>query len=177
MASTIASKSAIAVQAGKEAVNAAYETSLAQGLNYERRLFHSLFATKDQKEGAYGSRRSVLNCTDALAKAWVLSRRRGSPSGLIRKGVALATNGNKRLKSCTLAMDKSKYDRILDSICRATRDNDDQRGFLLTRSSKPHSPLFFSVCFGGGGSDSTHSAGVSVSNGSLFFLSASSCSG
>ena len=51
-ASTIASKSAIAVQAGKEAVNAAYEGTLAEGLRYERRLFHGLFATHDQKEGA-----------------------------------------------------------------------------------------------------------------------------
>ena len=51
MASVIASKSAIAVQAGKEAVNAAYEHTLNEGLRYERRLFHSLFATKDQKEG------------------------------------------------------------------------------------------------------------------------------
>ena len=53
MASVIASKSAIAVQAGKEAVNAAYEHTLNEGLRYERRLFHSLFATKDQKEGKY----------------------------------------------------------------------------------------------------------------------------
>lgn len=51
MASVIAGKSAIAVQAGKEAINAAYEHTLAEGLRYERRLFHSLFATKDQKEG------------------------------------------------------------------------------------------------------------------------------
>ncbi|KAI0364390.1 enoyl-CoA hydratase [Pilatotrama ljubarskyi] len=51
MAKLIASKSAIAVQAGKEAVNAAYEHTLNEGLRYERRLFHSLFATKDQKEG------------------------------------------------------------------------------------------------------------------------------
>ncbi|TBU39605.1 enoyl-CoA hydratase [Dichomitus squalens] len=51
LASVIASKSAIAVQAGKEAVNAAYEHTLTEGLRYERRLFHSLFATKDQKEG------------------------------------------------------------------------------------------------------------------------------
>ncbi|KAI0633965.1 enoyl-CoA hydratase, partial [Trametes polyzona] len=51
LAQTIASKSAIAVQAGKEAVNAAYEHTLNEGLRYERRLFHSLFATKDQKEG------------------------------------------------------------------------------------------------------------------------------
>ncbi|KAI0686595.1 enoyl-CoA hydratase [Earliella scabrosa] len=51
MASLIASKSAIAVQATKEAVNAAFEHTLAEGLRYERRLFHSMFATKDQKEG------------------------------------------------------------------------------------------------------------------------------
>ncbi|OCH87173.1 enoyl-CoA hydratase [Obba rivulosa] len=51
MASIIASKSAIAVQAGKEAVNVAYESTLNEGLRFERRLFHSLFATKDQKEG------------------------------------------------------------------------------------------------------------------------------
>ncbi|EPS93429.1 hypothetical protein FOMPIDRAFT_1026546 [Fomitopsis schrenkii] len=51
VAEAIASKSAIAVQAGKEAVNAAYETTLAQGLRYERLLFHGLFATSDQKEG------------------------------------------------------------------------------------------------------------------------------
>jgi enoyl-CoA hydratase len=35
----------------KEAVNAAYETSLQQGVVFERRLFHSTFATNDQKEG------------------------------------------------------------------------------------------------------------------------------
>lgn len=53
MARVIASKSAIAVQAGKEAVNVAYESTLAEGLRYERRLFHGLFATKDQKEGGW----------------------------------------------------------------------------------------------------------------------------
>ena len=53
MASVIASKSAIAVQANKEAVNAAYEHTLNEGLRYERRIFHSLFATKDQKEGEH----------------------------------------------------------------------------------------------------------------------------
>jgi enoyl-CoA hydratase len=35
----------------KESVNIAYETTLAQGLRFERRLFHALFATEDQKEG------------------------------------------------------------------------------------------------------------------------------
>ena len=35
----------------KEMVNAAYETPLRQGVMFERRLFHSLFATEDQHEG------------------------------------------------------------------------------------------------------------------------------
>ena len=55
MAGVIASKSAIAVQAGKEVVNAAFENTLSSGLRYERRIFHGLFATKDQKEGECAS--------------------------------------------------------------------------------------------------------------------------
>lgn len=51
MAETIADKGRVAVAAGKEAVNAALELPLAEGLRFERRLFHALFATKDQKEG------------------------------------------------------------------------------------------------------------------------------
>lgn len=51
MAKVIASKSQVAVQAGKEVVNAAYELTLAEGLRFERRIFHGLFATNDQKEG------------------------------------------------------------------------------------------------------------------------------
>ncbi|TIY08450.1 MAG: enoyl-CoA hydratase, partial [Mesorhizobium sp.] len=39
------------VMMAKEAVNRAYETTLAEGLRFERRLFHSLFALDDQKEG------------------------------------------------------------------------------------------------------------------------------
>ena len=35
----------------KEAVNRALETSLSEGLRFERRVFHALFATEDQKEG------------------------------------------------------------------------------------------------------------------------------
>ena len=35
----------------KEAVNRAYETTLSEGVKFERRLFHSTFATEDQKEG------------------------------------------------------------------------------------------------------------------------------
>ncbi|TFK74526.1 ClpP/crotonase [Pluteus cervinus] len=51
VATEIASKSQIAVQAAKEVVNAAYELNLAEGLRFERRIFHGLFATDDQKEG------------------------------------------------------------------------------------------------------------------------------
>ncbi len=50
-ARTIASKSQIAVMAAKDAVNRAYETTMAEGLRFERRTFLSLFATQDQKEG------------------------------------------------------------------------------------------------------------------------------
>ena len=35
----------------KEAVNRAYETTLSEGIRFERRLFHATFATDDQKEG------------------------------------------------------------------------------------------------------------------------------
>ena len=35
----------------KESINRAYETTLAEGVRFERRLFHSAFATEDQKEG------------------------------------------------------------------------------------------------------------------------------
>ncbi len=50
-AEKIAEKSQIAVIAVKEAVDRAYETTLAEGLRYERRLFHAMFATEDQSEG------------------------------------------------------------------------------------------------------------------------------
>jgi enoyl-CoA hydratase len=51
VATTIASYSLPAVMAAKEAVNRAFESALADGLLFERRLFHALFATADQKEG------------------------------------------------------------------------------------------------------------------------------
>ncbi|MBK0400009.1 enoyl-CoA hydratase [Limibaculum sp. M0105] len=50
-ASKIADKAPYAVMATKEAVNRAYETTLAEGVRFERRMFHALFATEDQKEG------------------------------------------------------------------------------------------------------------------------------
>ncbi|UUL76478.1 enoyl-CoA hydratase [Pseudarthrobacter sp. Fe7] len=51
VAALIAAKSKPVAMAAKEAVNAAFETGLAQGVVFERRLFHSVFATEDQKEG------------------------------------------------------------------------------------------------------------------------------
>ena len=51
IARKIADKSALSVMAVKEAVNRAQEGSLREGLLFERRLFHALFATEDQKEG------------------------------------------------------------------------------------------------------------------------------
>jgi enoyl-CoA hydratase len=51
IAATIAAMALPAVLAAKEAVNRAFETSLAEGVRFERRAFHLLFATHDQKEG------------------------------------------------------------------------------------------------------------------------------
>jgi enoyl-CoA hydratase len=50
-AATISGYSLPAVMMAKESVNRAYETTLAEGVHFERRMFHSLFATEDQKEG------------------------------------------------------------------------------------------------------------------------------
>ena len=50
-AQTICEFSGPSVMMAKEAVNRAFESPLADGLMVERRLFHSLFATEDQKEG------------------------------------------------------------------------------------------------------------------------------
>jgi len=50
-AALIASMAPLSILANKEMVNAAFETTLAQGVNFERRLFHALFGTADQKEG------------------------------------------------------------------------------------------------------------------------------
>jgi enoyl-CoA hydratase len=48
---TIADMPRLAAMAAKEAVNRAFESGLADGVMFERRIFHSLFATRDQKEG------------------------------------------------------------------------------------------------------------------------------
>lgn len=51
MGTKIASKGRMSVLMCKEAINVSQEVSLEEGLRFERRLFHSLFATADQKEG------------------------------------------------------------------------------------------------------------------------------
>ena len=64
-AQTIAAKSLPIVMMTKETVNRAYETTLAEGVRFERRLFHAMFATADQKDGmaAFGEKRTP-NFTD-----------------------------------------------------------------------------------------------------------------
>ena len=51
IAQKIVEKSMISAMAAKESVNRAEETSLTEGLLFERRLFHAMFSTEDQKEG------------------------------------------------------------------------------------------------------------------------------
>jgi enoyl-CoA hydratase len=51
VAATIAGMSLSASRMAKEAVNRTFESTLTEGLLYERRLFHSAFATEDQTEG------------------------------------------------------------------------------------------------------------------------------
>jgi enoyl-CoA hydratase len=60
LAEVIAAKSQPVVQMAKDAVNAAYETPLAEGLRVERRLFYATFATEDRREGmaAFTEKRS-----------------------------------------------------------------------------------------------------------------------
>ncbi|WP_305969663.1 MULTISPECIES: enoyl-CoA hydratase [unclassified Mameliella] len=60
-AEKVAEKSMISAIACKESVNRAYETTLSEGLLFERRLFHALFATEDQSEGmaAFAEKRTA----------------------------------------------------------------------------------------------------------------------
>ena len=59
-AGKIAEKSILATMSAKEAVNRSYETTLSEGIQFERRLFNGLFATEDQSEGmaAFAEKRS-----------------------------------------------------------------------------------------------------------------------
>jgi len=61
-AEKICSLSRPIVMMTKEAVNRSYETTLTEGVLFERRLFHSTFATDDQKEGmaAFAEKREAV---------------------------------------------------------------------------------------------------------------------
>ncbi len=61
-ADTIAAMSLPAAMMTKEAINRSYETTLAEGVKFERRVFHSMFATEDQKEGmaAFAEKRKAV---------------------------------------------------------------------------------------------------------------------
>ena len=65
VAATVAGMSLPVAMIAKESVNRAFETTLAEGLRFERRMFHSLFATDDQKEGmaAFVEKRQPANFT------------------------------------------------------------------------------------------------------------------
>ena len=63
IAESIASRSLPAVMICKESVNRSFETALGEGLLFERRQFHALFATEDQKEG-------MAAFTDKRQPAW-----------------------------------------------------------------------------------------------------------
>ncbi|MCV7191981.1 enoyl-CoA hydratase [Mycolicibacterium brumae] len=62
VAETVAGMSLSAARMAKEAVNRSFETNLSEGLLFERRVFHSAFATEDQKEGmaAFSAKRAPL---------------------------------------------------------------------------------------------------------------------
>ena len=51
VADVVAAKSTVIAMMTKESVNRAFETTLAEGVRFERRVFHAMFATEDQKEG------------------------------------------------------------------------------------------------------------------------------
>jgi enoyl-CoA hydratase len=51
LAHSMARKGPVALKIGKEAVNKAFETTMTEGIQFERKLFYTLFATEDQKEG------------------------------------------------------------------------------------------------------------------------------
>ena len=75
VATTISQMSLSASRMAKEAVNRAFESTLAEGLLYERRLFHSAFATEDQTEGMAPSPRSARR-TSRTAKRALRDRHR-----------------------------------------------------------------------------------------------------
>ena len=100
VATTISQMSRSAARMAKEAVNRAFESTLAEGLLYERRLFHSAFATDDQSEGHGGVHQKTTPELHPPLSA--LSTRGGQRSKVAREpavvGIAL-------LQKCVATLD------------------------------------------------------------------------
>src|SRR5690606_22510622 len=87
-AQVIASKSLPSVMMTKECVNRVFETSLAEGVRFERRVFHSIFATADQTEGMRPSSRSASRTSSTTERARAARhspRGRGSHRGVAER--------------------------------------------------------------------------------------------
>lgn len=83
-AERIAAHSKIAVMAAKEVVNKSQEIGLRDGLEYERKVFHSLFGSKDQKIGKFersSSKQLWLWEQLTVLKGWLLSSKKRSQTG------------------------------------------------------------------------------------------------
>ncbi len=110
-AAAIAEFSLPSVMIAKEAVNRAYETPLAEGILFERRLFHSLFATEDQKEGM---------------AAFVEKRKPGFEAPRCNSAVPAIFAAPPRLADHRLAVPRARreHERLLDlsrRCCRSCR--------------------------------------------------------
>ena len=73
-ATVIAAYSTPSVMMAKESINRAFEGSLSEGMLFERRMFHSLFATEDQKEGmaAFVEKRNPISPTSKVLKSQLI---------------------------------------------------------------------------------------------------------
>jgi len=68
----------------------AYEMTLTEGLRFERRMFHGLFATNDQKEGAYHSTEIIMRRADLLLHRYGCIR--GEEEGELHKYIMFRIN-------------------------------------------------------------------------------------
>ena len=84
-AAKIASNSRIAVTAAKEVVNKSQELSLREGVEFERRIFHALFGSKDQKIGRNILKHHDETSTDQHKQGWTLLPRKRRLSGQMNR--------------------------------------------------------------------------------------------
>ncbi len=121
-AEKIASFSLPAVMMTKEAVNRSYETTLAEGIRFERRVFHSMFALDDQKEGmaAFAEKRSAeLSATAERLPA--IARRRSGVDAPESSTISRPTEAALRLPVCFCARRPSR--RAIEKEKRGTMAN------------------------------------------------------